>query len=270
MTQINLGGPGIGLQFPQALYPASLIGAAPTAATNVISLGYGAAFTIPPGRWLVSGAPIQWLDPVSASWLYLSTSSTTGGLPIQSDGQNIRVINPQGIVTGAAITAAGTGYAQSTTTITPSAGGSTWQPIIGGALSLALPSGGGGSGYTVPPIVIIPAPPSPGVQATATATISAGVVTGYTLQNAGAGYLTAPTVTVLPNPYDPNYGSIVNASCTASLTGSGTLTGLLCTWGGTAQGSQPTLTVNGAGSSATATTVYVAESGVDAVYFQPL
>lgn len=270
MAQNRLGGPGIPLPYPQALYPASLVGSAPTPATNVMTLGYGQAFPIPPGDWLVSGAPVQWLDPVTNTWLFLTDSSNVGGRYYHSDGQNHRIINPQGIVVGATVTAAGTGYTQSTTVVTPSAGNSTYQAIVGGAVALALPSGGGGSGYTVAPIVLISAPPSPGVQATATATISGGVVTGYTVTNAGAGYTAAPTVMVMPNPYDPNYGSIVNATATASLTGAGTVTAVLCTWGGTPLASQPTLTITGSGSSATATTVYVAESGVDTVYMQPL
>jgi hypothetical protein len=57
----------------------------------------------------------------------------------------------------------------------------------------------GGSGYaastTIP--VSIPAPPSPGVQAVATATTSAaGVVTGVTITNPGSGYKSVPSVTV--------------------------------------------------------------------------
>lgn len=271
MAQNRLGGQGLSLPYPQALYPTLLVGSAPQPATNAISLDYGAALVIPPGDWMVSGAPVQWLDPVTNSWIYMGSSSTTNGWYIHSDGQNFRVINPQGIVTGAAITAAGSGYTQSTVTVTASAGGSTWQPIIGGAVSLALPSGGGGSGYTVEPIVVISAPPSPGVQATAKATISGGAVTGFTVTNAGAGYTVAPTVSIYPNPFDPNFGAITAATATASLTGAGTLTGLLCTWGGTPQASQTTLTITGAGGSgATATTVWVAESAVDTVYMQPL
>jgi hypothetical protein len=268
MAQNRLGGPGIGLPYPQALYPATLVGAAPTAATNAISLGYGEALTIPPGDWVVAGAPVQWLDPVSGAWLFMGASNTTAGWYIHSDGQNFRIINPQGIVTGATVTAAGSGYAASTTTVTPNAGGSTWLPIVGGAIALTL--GTGGSGYSIAPLVIITAPGNPGVQATATATISSGAVTGFTLQNAGAGYTVAPTISILPNPYDPNFGSIVNATATASLTGAGTITAVLNTWGGAPGASQPTLTISGAGSSATATTVYVSQSSIYTAYLQPL
>ena len=65
-----------------------------------------------------------------------------------------------------------------------------------------------GAGYGVAPIVYIPAPPGPGVQATAIATISNGAVNGFTITNQGAGYTTVPTVSILPNPFDPNAASI--------------------------------------------------------------
>jgi hypothetical protein len=269
MAQNRLGGPGIGLPYPQPLYPASLIGSAPTPAANAISLGYGESLTIPPGDWMVAGAPVQWLDPVTGTWLYMGASNTTAGWYVHSDGQNFRIINPQGVVSAATVTAAGTGYAASTTTVLASAGGSTWLPIVGGANALTLVTGG--SGYSIAPLVIISAPGNPGVQALATATINgSGVVTSLTLQNAGAGYTVAPTVLLLPNPYDPNFGAIVNATATASLTGAGTITAVLCTWSGAPVGSQPTLAISGAGSSATATTVYVSQSSIYTAYLQPL
>jgi hypothetical protein len=59
----------------------------------------------------------------------------------------------------------------------------------------------GGSGYTSPPTVVIDPPPAGGVQATATATIANGVVTGinYISQNDffGIGYLSLPGVTLV-------------------------------------------------------------------------
>ena len=282
MAQNRLGGPGIGLPYPQSLYPVSLIGAAPQAATNVFVLGSGECLPVPPGDWMVAGAPMQWLDPVSGQWLFAGGSSYAAGEVsvsegyVHSDGQNLRVVNPNGIATGAAVTTAGTGYTAATTTVV-SNNSSTWTAVIGGAIALALPSGGGGSGYTLPPIVLIAAPPSPGVQATATATISGGVVTGYTVVNAGAGYTSVPAVQVLPNPYDPNYGSIVNATITPTLTGSGTVTAVLCTNTGASSGATaPTLTITGgSGSSGTAaavTTAYwvAASSTPLTVYMQPL
>ena len=55
--------------------------------------------------------------------------------------------------------------------------------------------GAGGSGYLTAPTVVISAPSSGGVQATATATLTADAVTSITVTNGGSGYLTAPTVT---------------------------------------------------------------------------
>ena len=54
----------------------------------------------------------------------------------------------------------------------------------------------GGSGYTSAPTVTITAAPSGGTNATATATITNGVVTAITLTNAGAGYKVRPNVTI--------------------------------------------------------------------------
>lgn len=53
----------------------------------------------------------------------------------------------------------------------------------------------GGSGYGSAPGVTISAPAS-GTQATATATISGGVVTGVTITNPGSGYTASDTITV--------------------------------------------------------------------------
>lgn len=58
-------------------------------------------------------------------------------------------------------------------------------------------TGLGGTGYTIAPTVTLSAPPAGGVQATATATIAGGAITGYTITNAGSGYAAAPIVTVV-------------------------------------------------------------------------
>ena len=52
----------------------------------------------------------------------------------------------------------------------------------------------GGSGYTTAPTVVISGPCT--VQATATATVSGGVITGFTVTAAGSGYNAIPTVIV--------------------------------------------------------------------------
>ena len=63
---------------------------------------------------------------------------------------------------------------------------------------LTLTPSAGGSGYTAP-TVSINAPDAIGngfVQATATATVGGGVITGFTITNPGTGYVAAPTITI--------------------------------------------------------------------------
>jgi len=55
--------------------------------------------------------------------------------------------------------------------------------------------GSGGTGYTVAPTVTID-PPASGTTATATATVSGGVVTAITITNGGSGYTSTPNVTI--------------------------------------------------------------------------
>lgn len=73
-------------------------------------------------------------------------------------------------------------------------GGST---IVGNGVA-SIPTGTGGTGYTGGATVAIGAPPAGGVQATATATVAGGIITGYVITNPGEGYTSAPTVTVTP------------------------------------------------------------------------
>lgn len=54
---------------------------------------------------------------------------------------------------------------------------------------------GPGAGYTSAPTITLSAPPTGGTQATATATVSNGVITAITITNAGAGYTSTPSVT---------------------------------------------------------------------------
>jgi hypothetical protein len=68
-------------------------------------------------------------------------------------------------------------------------------PIGCNSVASIVPAGGG-SGYTHA-TVTIDAPTGPGgVRATATATISGGAITGFTVTNAGSGYLVVPGVAI--------------------------------------------------------------------------
>lgn len=80
--------------------------------------------------------------------------------------------------------------AQCLRAVTPSSSGVT-----------TITPGAGGSGYTTATVTISPPTGNTynSVQATATATIAAGAITGYTITNAGFGYSVAPTVTITGN-----------------------------------------------------------------------
>jgi hypothetical protein len=258
-----IAGPGQGLPLPQEPYAAHqfLQGLAPfTGPTNAVSLGPAETLYIPAGQWIVSCtgtiSALQWLNPVTQQWTNLLGPGATFATYVRSDGFSWRVANLSDWWYGGIVTAAGTGYVQSSTTITAGTGNSTWVAIVGGALG-TFTQVTAGSGYTKPPIVFIPTPPPPGVAATATAALgtggAAGTVASITIRTAGAGYLVAPPVILYSDPTDPST-AIVPATFTVALTGAGTVTAALLVNGGQLLTTAPTLTVNGVGSSATATT----------------
>lgn len=262
-----LSGPGLGLSLPQQLYPANLTNGEVTTPCNQFTLAPGEALPIPAGRWLVTPGKycsVQYLDPVTTAWTLIRDNLTDygGALQIWSDGFNVRVANLTGCVVGATVTNGGTAYVAGSTTITPSTGNSTWAAVVGGAVAT---SGGTsitavGAGYGVAPLVFVDAPPAPGVQATAVANISGGTVTSLTWVNQGAGYTTAPNITILTNPADPNLlagTSITAATAVASLTGSGNITAAILTNSGAPVASSMTLTVTGAGTTATVVPLFL-------------
>jgi hypothetical protein len=265
-----LSGPGIGLPINQNLYPSELGNAPYDFGTNKIGLAGGESIVLPAGDWYISLGNylvLQFLDPIIGIWTNGSTAAWTGGYHfIKSDGFTTRIANLTGCPVGAVVAAYGSGYVQATTTVAVTGGGgSAWQPIVGGQLTLAVGSivtGQGGAGYGVAPLVLIPPPPPPqsnsngvgGIPASGYAVIASGTVSAFTFTNPGAGYPTPPVAVVVPSPFDPNLSTgITAATITFSLTGSGSITGVLCTNNG-APISPPTaitLTISGAGSQAT-------------------
>jgi len=234
------------------------------ATTNVITLQAGAETLIQPAGWyyvsLGKYTVLQQYDPITLSWRTVGTGSTTGDQYIYSDGVNYRLANLTGCVVGALLTNAGSGYT-SAPTVTASAGNSIWRAIVGGAVSTTVTVTNGGTGYVYAPNVLFSAPPAGGIQAEGYATISGGVVTSITVTNQGAGYVTAPTV-VLANDSDEGQnglGTGSGATAVATLTGAGTITGLICVDPGTSLTSLPTLAFSGGGgSSAAATAIWCA------------
>ncbi len=251
-----IAGPGQGLPPPQAVYPPLLYTTPYTAPTNQVELQAGQALLIPAGTWIVAAAgdvsAVQWKDPVSCQWVNLTEVGAPFGITIRSDGFNFRVANLSGVATGATVGTPGTGYTQATTNVTPSAGNSLWTPVVGGSLGAATIVAGGAN-YSIAPIVFVPSPPPCGIAAVGTATLTAGVVTGITWVNPGAGYLTPPNVLLIPSPNDPAYETIQPARATVVLGGAGALTAVLLRNFGTPQAAEPTLTISGQGTGAAAT-----------------
>lgn len=219
--------------------------------TTVISLPAATSQLIPAGSWGVGTglySSLQEYDPVTGIWRNIGNDSGTTFRWINSDGVNFRIANQTGQVVGALVTTAGAGYTSSPV-VTDNGGTATYSAIIGGAVSTSTTISNGGSSYTYPPSLQVSAPGNPGVQATMTCTISAGAINAVTVVNQGAGYTSAPTVSVINDPRDTT-GK--NAVITTTLTGSGTVTAVVVTNGGTAVTSVPTLTFTGGGYTTTA------------------
>lgn len=264
MTQ-RITGPGVGLPYPQNLYPSQLQNAPPDAPTNRIALAPGDTLPIPAGDWFINVGQycfLQFLDPVTGLWSMGPNAAWNGGHQfVVSDGFNVRVANLTGCPLSSSITNYGAGgYVQATTTITAVPGNSTWVPIIGGQLTVGSFLARG-AGYGVAPEVFIPAPPPAannangvgGIAASAYAVITSGTLTTISFTNPGAGYPSTFSVVLVPSPTDPNLSSgITNATVLFSLAASGSLTGAICTNPGAplSNPNQFTLTVTGAGTQA--------------------
>jgi hypothetical protein len=256
-----------------------------------VALKSGEHFYLPFGTWLVKLAPqcaVQYQDQNSGMWFDWDGGYSSSCVPVESDGTNFRVSNLSGTISGIDITAAGSGYNAATTTATftsaPTGGvTATGTPIIGGSLSLAIPSGStGGTGYTKP-IIYIPPPwllgGTPGLCLPATATLgfSSGVINSESMVFAGAGYVTAPgnaTQTITPAQFAlnwPYYSQGTNmviidptgsgATIAATVGGAKTLTGLVMLNGGAgytnSQSTTVTITDSSAGGGSGATAVAI-------------
>lgn len=286
-----IGSAGVPLPFPGALYPVQIGNVPSLAATNRVTLSPGQDMLLPSGKfWVVPGlvSQVQVADPVlvqggnptNATWLPFSGFTTNEPLFVDSDGTNYRIWNPTGFPIGAIVVASGGGYT-SAPTVTPTPTGSLWQAVIGPGISaIALNTGGSGTGYTVPPIVNIGAPGSPGVQATATCTInSSGSVVSITMVNAGGGYVAAnpPSVVFSAQQSDVNFFPPSGVSTTAIRTAVGvavtsfvgSVMAVLLTDEGTAQiatySQIPSLAITGGGGTGAVATAIPALSVTNAV-----
>lgn len=256
-----------------------------------IPLVTGEIFTIPSGQYLVIPGLytfVQWFDPITQTWRNMQTANNNAPVTISSDGFNYRLANLTGTVVGAVVTNGGTGYTngvyfptgfpisgnpnaalQAGTAAAPSctvaAGGGTvtalMNVVVGGSINTTIAITAGGKSYTRAPILLISPPPAGGVPATATCTISAGAINAVTVTNAGAGYASAPTVTIVNAQGDTTgTGGILTVNATLAL--SGQVVALTSVNGGAGMTSVPAITFGPASTTAataimcwTATTV---------------
>ena len=103
------------------------------------------------------------------------------------------------------------------------AAGSSGVNISNGGTVTAITRTAGGTGYTVAPTVNISAPTTAGgTQATATCTVTAGVVdTTFTITNAGSGYVEQPTITFTPVSGGSGAAAYATVGSDASIKGIG-------------------------------------------------
>ena len=259
MTTI-ITGPGVGLPPPGNLYPAYLSGNPYDAPSNRVGLEPGNALYVPTtsNRFLIDPGAVsvpQFLDPVTGTWR--GFTAQRGPFHLNMDGAfAVRIANLTGCPVAAIVAGGGTGFAQATATITANVGGSTWRAIVGGALSVSTVSVVGGK-YTVAPLVFIPAPPAPGVPATAHTTIANGTVATVVLDNVGAGYPSAPVAVIEPSPFDTALGTITQATVVLVLNAalSAKITAALCTNNGAPLATLSALTLTAAGGAGSGATI---------------
>lgn len=251
---------------------------------QTVQLKSGQSFPLPNGNYLVKPGPqsaIQYQDDDSGLWRTLD-ADYPGAVTVDSDGNNFRVINLSGTITGGTITVAGSAYTQANTTLSfaaAPAGGvtATAVPIIGGSLTFAVTTAG--TGYSMP-FLLIPNPSLFGglsaqcIPASAALNLTTGTISSMTTGFAGAGYLTAPlpaTVTITPAQFQANptlyqtgtamviidptgSGAVITATVANGTPTSGGLTGFIMTNNGAGYTSVPAITITSAtGSSAAAT-----------------
>jgi hypothetical protein len=244
----------------------------PTLGSQLVNVGSVFAVPLPPcATWVIPGGSynmslgpyslLQFYDTVGGFWR--SVESQNGLQNVDSDGSNWRIANLTGSPVAGIITNAGSGLTNgfNTVTVTPSAGGSTWKTVVGGAINATITITAGGAGYTIAPLLFIDPPPAGGVQATATCTISGGAINAVTVTNQGAGYSTAPLVTIVNQAGDTTgAGGVLTVN--ATLAGSGTLTAMIALTPGTVLTAVPTFTFSPASTIAATAVMCVTSTAV--------
>ena len=166
---------------------------------------------------ILSGDFISSITPSVLQTGYGASPSVT--IPAPTTGVTAAataIVNTSGVITGYAITNAGSGYT-SAPTVTVAAGtgtpGAAVITLAGVGLALVTgPSSGSNYGTTAPTVTFSG---GGGTGAIATANLTSGIVTGYSIVSAGSGYTSAPTVALSA----PTNGSLTLAPNVASTKG---------------------------------------------------
>jgi hypothetical protein len=283
--------------------------AQPQEGGGVITLAGGGVFYFPSGEYIISlpasNMVLEWFNPLAQSWVTVTAASDY----ISADGYNLRLRNTTSGISVASFTAGsggtnGIGFAATganVSIVAPlTAGGitATAYAIVGG--SVAAPTiTQAGSGFLMPPLVVIDAPPPGGIQATAVAALTAGGgIASITMVNVGAGYAASPNFYLIPQtayyqggpsggvaaapipppglvfpanavPGNQNTSPTGAQLTSVALTGSGTLTGVVVINPGTGYTAiAPAATVTGVGA-ATATLNTVVAAANATAFVQP-
>ena len=227
------------------------------------NLSAGESLLIPAGQFMIDPGTVSALqvyDPILQTWMQPATPTNDFKF-VTSDGVNFRLANQTGCPLGAIVTNVGSNYTSAPVVTMSTNPTATFRAIVGGAISTTVTITTAGAGYNFPPQVWIAPPPAGGVPASAIATLSSGVPS-VTVVNQGAGYTTAPAIRLIPDPRESiaaSPGPTTTAYATTTLTGSGTITAVVCTNHGNPQtlaynGTYPTLTFTGGGGSSAAAT----------------
>ena len=284
--------------------------------TARLALGSGGLFYFPPGEWVATvdaSTVIERFDPTEQVWAVIEAATANNGDWISADGYNLRIHNTTGVVSSNTISNAGSGmtngigatatgvsiaWGVSNTTGYPTA---TGYVIIGGTVAAPTVTQAG-SGFLVPPAIVIDPPPPGGIQASAIAVMTAAGSSGIasiTMVNAGAGYVTTPNFYVIPQPAlyqggpsgsfaaggipapglvfpanavpgNQNTSSVGAQLTSVALTGSGTLTGVhMVNSGGGYTGAPSVTFTGGAGGVAVTAVVAVTSLANSTVLLQP-
>ena len=242
--------------------------------SQAVVLRSGESQMIPGGEWIVNPgiySQLQYYDPVGMVWREFKAGGQQHTSYVASDGANYRIFNPTGTVVGGVVTNGGTANtakngiwpagSSSTTgvTVTTTAGanapGGTQQfnAIVGGAVSTSVTVATGGANYVQPPLVQFSNPPAGGLVATGYAVLTAGAVSSIVVTNQGAGYPSAPTVTLTAQTGDIGAGA--TATAVLDTTQSGKLVAITLANSAGGYASVPSLTVSGLAGSPAVTAI---------------